>query len=512
MGAAARMPVLTAVVEDGVGGVEDAAAEDDLDGLVSRCRGASTAARTKATTSSANVSAASRAGCVAVGRRIEEDAGELEQTVVRDRSRVDAGEHRLGVGLAEMGRDKIATGRWRHPGRRAARRARPSARRPSQAPPGAKSPESSASAGKRTVRPSGPTAAQFMPVPQTTPTPQVAVVPARATAKVSLRSTTASVQPLARSRGRASLRRPGGRCRPGSRRRSDRAGTRRRRVLHRHGRRRHSPHRHRQRDGLVDAVMVPSSPTSWWLLGPTRARPRTAPALVTRTTSVFVLPPSNASTAGSDVERRRARSDVTLPSVGTKVAVVGGGSTYTPELVDGLCDLEDRMRRRRSRPARSRASAARSGGRAVGADPAPARGGAARSPRRRTRTPRSRERTSSWCNCASAARRRATSTRRCPSGTAASGRRPSAPAGWPRRCARCRSCSSWPRRWRPAANPGAWLVDFTNPVGIVTQALLDEGHRAVGLCNVAIWAQRRLGHYLGVDPDDVAVEHVGSTT
>ena len=51
------------------------------------------------------------------------------------------------------------------------------------------------------------------------------------------------------------------------------------------------------------------------------------------------------------------------------------------------------------------------------------------------------------------------------------------------------------------ANPGAWMVDFTNPVGIVTQALLDEGHRAVGLCNVAIWAQRRIGHYLGVDPD-----------
>jgi len=25
------------------------------------------------------------------------------------------------------------------------------------------------------------------------------------------------------------------------------------------------------------------------------------------------------------------------------VAVVGGGSTYTPELVDGLCDLEDRI-------------------------------------------------------------------------------------------------------------------------------------------------------------------------
>ena len=29
--------------------------------------------------------------------------------------------------------------------------------------------------------------------------------------------------------------------------------------------------------------------------------------------------------------------------MGTKVVVVGGGSTYTPELVDGLCDVEDRM-------------------------------------------------------------------------------------------------------------------------------------------------------------------------
>src|ERR671937_973209 len=32
----------------------------------------------------------------------------------------------------------------------------------------------------------------------------------------------------------------------------------------------------------------------------------------------------------------------------------------------------------------------------------------------------------------------------------------------------------------------AWIVDFTNPVGIVTRALLDAGHRAIGVCNVAI--------------------------
>ena len=40
-------------------------------------------------------------------------------------------------------------------------------------------------------------------------------------------------------------------------------------------------------------------------------------------------------------------------------------------------------------------------------------------------------------------------------------------------------------------NPNAWIVDFTNPVGIVTRALLQAGHRAIGLCNVAIGFQRR---------------------
>ncbi len=59
------------------------------------------------------------------------------------------------------------------------------------------------------------------------------------------------------------------------------------------------------------------------------------------------------------------------------------------------------------------------------------------------------------------------------------------------------------------AAPGAWLIDFTNPVGIVTQALLDAGHRAVGLCNVAIGLQKRLAALLDVDPGEVELEHVG---
>jgi 6-phospho-beta-glucosidase len=51
-----------------------------------------------------------------------------------------------------------------------------------------------------------------------------------------------------------------------------------------------------------------------------------------------------------------------------------------------------------------------------------------------------------------------------------------------------------------AAAPDAWIVDFTNPVGIVTRALLQEGHRAVGLCNVAIGFQRTFAQQLGVTP------------
>ncbi len=57
--------------------------------------------------------------------------------------------------------------------------------------------------------------------------------------------------------------------------------------------------------------------------------------------------------------------------------------------------------------------------------------------------------------------------------------------------------------------PGGWVVDFTNPTGLVTQALLDQGHRALGLCNVAIGLQRRLAARFGVEPGRVRLEHVG---
>ncbi|MBV7699263.1 6-phospho-beta-glucosidase [Streptomyces sp. TRM70350] len=58
-------------------------------------------------------------------------------------------------------------------------------------------------------------------------------------------------------------------------------------------------------------------------------------------------------------------------------------------------------------------------------------------------------------------------------------------------------------------NPDAWIIDFTNPVGIVTRALLKAGHKAVGLCNVAIGLQRKFAALLAVAPADVHLDHVG---
>ncbi|MFI9819110.1 6-phospho-beta-glucosidase [Streptomyces sp. NPDC052013] len=59
------------------------------------------------------------------------------------------------------------------------------------------------------------------------------------------------------------------------------------------------------------------------------------------------------------------------------------------------------------------------------------------------------------------------------------------------------------------AAPDAWIIDFTNPVGIVTRALLQAGHKAIGLCNVAIGLQRKFAALLDVSPSDVHLDHVG---
>ncbi|WP_314175226.1 6-phospho-beta-glucosidase [Streptomyces winkii] len=58
-------------------------------------------------------------------------------------------------------------------------------------------------------------------------------------------------------------------------------------------------------------------------------------------------------------------------------------------------------------------------------------------------------------------------------------------------------------------NPDAWIIDFTNPVGIVTRALLQAGHKAVGLCNVAVNLQRKFARLLDVAPEEVHLDHCG---
>jgi 6-phospho-beta-glucosidase len=64
-------------------------------------------------------------------------------------------------------------------------------------------------------------------------------------------------------------------------------------------------------------------------------------------------------------------------------------------------------------------------------------------------------------------------------------------------------------RVRELAGDDAWIVDFTNPVGIVVRGLIDHGHRAVGLCNVAIGQQRYVARMLDVEPDRVRIDQVG---
>ncbi|MEU8433547.1 6-phospho-beta-glucosidase [Streptomyces sp. NPDC029216] len=190
-----------------------------------------------------------------------------------------------------------------------------------------------------------------------------------------------------------------------------------------------------------------------------------------------------------------------------KLAVVGGGSTYTPELVDGFARLRDSL------PVTE----------LVLIDPAAERlelvGGLARRIFARQGHPG-----------------RITTTSDLDAGVAGAGAvllqlRVGGQAArlqdetWPLECGcvgqettgaggLAKALRTVPvvldiaERVRRAA-PEAWIIDFTNPVGIVTRALLQAGHKAVGLCNVAIGLQRKFAALLGRAPAEVHLDHVG---
>lgn len=58
--------------------------------------------------------------------------------------------------------------------------------------------------------------------------------------------------------------------------------------------------------------------------------------------------------------------------------------------------------------------------------------------------------------------------------------------------------------------PNAWFLNFTNPSGLIVEALHEEGHEhVVGLCDAPSGLKGDLCRYLGVDEDDVSIAYQG---
>ncbi|MBW1871104.1 MAG: 6-phospho-beta-glucosidase [Deltaproteobacteria bacterium] len=58
--------------------------------------------------------------------------------------------------------------------------------------------------------------------------------------------------------------------------------------------------------------------------------------------------------------------------------------------------------------------------------------------------------------------------------------------------------------------PDAWLINFTNPSGLVTEAIIKHGRaRAMGLCNIPLNLRIDVAKFLNVDPDRVELDYLG---
>jgi 6-phospho-beta-glucosidase len=191
-----------------------------------------------------------------------------------------------------------------------------------------------------------------------------------------------------------------------------------------------------------------------------------------------------------------------------KLAVIGGGSTYTPELVDGVARLTadvkvtelvladpdqarlsvvgpvcERIMRRHGHPARLRWTTSLDDG---------LDGAGAVLLQLRVGGQAARQRDETW-----------------PLEYGCIGQETTGAGGLAKALRTVPVVLDIAERASSRALPTAWIIDFTNPVGIVTRALLDSGHRAIGLCNVAIGFQREFASLLGVPPERVALDHVG---
>ncbi|GGX91464.1 6-phospho-beta-glucosidase [Streptomyces anandii] len=58
--------------------------------------------------------------------------------------------------------------------------------------------------------------------------------------------------------------------------------------------------------------------------------------------------------------------------------------------------------------------------------------------------------------------------------------------------------------------PGAWVINFTNPAGLVTEAMSRHlGDRVIGICDSPVGLGRRIARVLGADPGRVWIDYAG---
>ncbi|MFJ2211106.1 6-phospho-beta-glucosidase [Streptomyces sp. NPDC101062] len=58
--------------------------------------------------------------------------------------------------------------------------------------------------------------------------------------------------------------------------------------------------------------------------------------------------------------------------------------------------------------------------------------------------------------------------------------------------------------------PDAWVINFTNPAGLVTEAMSRHlGDRVIGICDSPVGLGRRVARVLGADPDRAWIDYVG---
>lgn len=58
--------------------------------------------------------------------------------------------------------------------------------------------------------------------------------------------------------------------------------------------------------------------------------------------------------------------------------------------------------------------------------------------------------------------------------------------------------------------PDAWVINFTNPAGLVTEAMSRHlGDRVIGICDSPVGLGRRIARVLGADPGEAWIDYVG---